>query len=54
MSCIEDEWLYFKRHELCSQLFEHKYDLAIALIDTFEQRGQRYAYTVERFILNSG
>ena len=34
MNRIEDEWLHLKRHELCSQLFEHEYDLAIALMDT--------------------
>jgi len=28
MNRIEDEWLHIKRHELCSQLFEHEYDLA--------------------------
>lgn len=54
MNRIEDEWLHLKRHELCSQLFEHEYDLAIALMDTIERRGQRRAYTVERFIFNSG
>jgi len=32
MNRIEDEWLHLKRHELCSQLFEHEYDLALTLI----------------------
>lgn len=54
MNRIEDEWLHLKRHELCSQLFEHEYDLAITLMDAIKQRGQRRAYTVERFIFNSG
>jgi len=54
MNRIEDEWLQLKRHELCSQLFEHEYDLAITLMDVIEQRGQRRGYPVERFIFNSG
>lgn len=53
MNRIEDEWLHLKRHELCSQLFEHEYDLAITLMDVIEQRGQRRGYSVERFIFNS-
>ena len=54
MNRIEDEWLHLKRHELCSVLFEHEYDLATALITLIEQRGQRRNYRVERFIFNSG
>jgi putative transposase len=54
MNRIEDEWLHLKRHELCSQLFEHEYDLAMTLMDVIEQRGQRRGYPVERFIFNSG
>jgi hypothetical protein len=46
--------LHLKRHELCSQLFEHEYDLAITLMDVIEQQGQRRGYLVERFIFNSG
>src|SRR6476619_1720841 len=44
MNRIEDEWLHLKRHELCSQLFEHEYDLALTLIELIEQRGQRHNY----------
>ena len=54
MNRIEDEWLHLKRHELCSQLFEHESDLAITLMHVIEQRGQRREYLVERFIFNSG
>jgi putative transposase len=49
MNRIEDEWLHLRRYELCSQLFEHEYDLALTLIDVIKQRGQRCTYTVERF-----
>jgi putative transposase len=54
MNRIEDEWLHLKRHELCSQLFEHEYDLALTLMDVIEPRGRRDGYPVERFIFNSG
>ena len=54
MNRIEEEGLHLKRHELSAQLFEDEYDLAIALIETIEKRGQRRGYPVERFRFNSG
>ena len=54
MNRIEKAWLHLKCHELSAQLFEDKYDLAIALMETIEERGQRRGYPVERFRFNSG
>ena len=54
MNRIEEEWLHLKRHELSAQLFEDEYDLAIALMEAIDERGQRRGYPVERFRFNSG
>jgi len=54
MNRIEEEWLHLKRHELSAQLFDNEYDLAIALMQTIDDRGQRRGYPVERFRFNSG
>ncbi len=54
MNRIEEAWLHLKRHELSAQLFEDEYDLAIALMEAIEERGQRRGYPVERFRFNSG
>lgn len=54
MNRIEDEWLHLKRHELSSEVFEHEYDLALALMDAINKRAKRREYTVERFLFNSG
>ena len=51
---IEEEWLHLKRHELSAQLFDDEYDLAIALIEVIDERGQRRGCPVERFRSNSG
>lgn len=51
---IEDEWLHLKRHELSSEVFEHEYNLAIALMGAIDNRGKRRGYAVERFLFNSG
>lgn len=54
MNRIEDEWLHLKRHELSSEVVEHEYDLALALMDAINNRAKRREYTVERFLFNSG
>lgn len=54
MNRIEEEWLHLKRHELSAQLFDDEYDLATALMETIEERGQRHGYPVERFRFNFG
>lgn len=54
MNRIEEEWLHLKRHGLSAQLFEDEYDLAIALVQAIDDRGQRRGYPVERFMFNSG
>ncbi len=53
MNRIEDEWLHLKRHELSSEVFEHEYDLAVALMEAIQNRGKRRGYAVERFLFNS-
>lgn len=46
---IEDEWLHLKRDQLSSQVFEDEFDLAMALIEGVEARGEQRGYAVERF-----
>ncbi|MBD2612387.1 transposase [Nostoc punctiforme FACHB-252] len=45
---IEDEWLHLKRYELSSHIFDDEYELAIALIETIENRANNGNYSVER------
>ena len=52
MNRIEDEWLHLKRDELASQVFEDEFDLAMAIIEGVEARGERGGYAVERFMFN--
>lgn len=52
MNRIEDEWLHLKRDELCSQIFEDEYELALALIHAIQNRADKNNYSVERFIFN--
>ncbi len=52
MNRIEDEWLHLKRDELCSQIFEDEYELALALIHPIQNRADKSNYSVERFIFN--
>jgi putative transposase len=49
---IEDEWLHLKYDELAAQVFEDEYELALALMEAIETRGQRGNYPVERFKFN--
>ncbi len=41
------------RHELAGQMFEDELDLAYAVMDGVEARGQQGKYTTERFKFNS-
>jgi putative transposase len=50
---IELEWQHLKREELAGQMFEDEYDLALAVIEAIEQRGQRAFYPTKRFKFNS-
>ncbi len=54
MNPIELEWQQLKTHELAGQMFEDELDLAYAVIDGIEARGQAGNYTTERFKFNSG
>lgn len=53
MNPIELEWQQLKRHELAGQMFEDELDLAYAVMDGVEARGQEGKYTTERFKFNS-
>ena len=60
MNRIEEQWLYAKRYplghlkrqELGGQVFEDEYDLALAIIDGIENRGQQGNYSVQRLMFN--
>lgn len=54
MNPIELEWQQLKRHELAGQMFEDELDLAYAVIDGVEARGQAGHSTTKRFKFNSG
>lgn len=53
MNPIEGEWHHLKSDEIAGRMFEHEYDLAMAVIAGVEARGQRDRYTTERFRFNS-
>jgi putative transposase len=52
MNRIEEQWLHLKRQELGSYVFEDEYDLALAIIEGIENRGQQGNYPVERLMFN--
>jgi putative transposase len=52
MNRIENEWQHLKSDELCGRMFEDEYELALAVIDGVEARGQTGGYTTERFRFN--
>ena len=52
MNRIEEQWLHLKRQELAGAVFEDEYDLALAIIDGLENRGQQGNYAVERLMFN--
>ena len=60
MNRIEDQWLYAKRYplghvkrqELAGRLFDDEYDLALAIIEGLENRGQQGNFSVERLMFN--
>ena len=53
MNPIELEWQHLKADELAGQMFEDELDLAYAVIDGVEARGQKGKYTTQRFKFNS-
>lgn len=48
MNPIELEWQQLKNHELSGQMFDDELDLAYAVIDGVEARGERGNYTTQR------
>lgn len=54
MNLIEGEWHQIKAHEMAGRMFEDEYDLALAVIEGVEARGERGGYSTQRFKFNSG
>ena len=52
MNRMEDQWLHLKRQELGGYVFEDEFDLALAIIEGIENRGQQGNYAVERLMFN--
>lgn len=67
MNRIEDQWLYAKRYlqlcqtsplghlkrqELAGRVFDDEYNLALAIIEGLENRGQQGNFSVERLMFN--
>jgi putative transposase len=53
MNPIELEWQHLKKDELCGQIFDDELDLAYAVIDGIQARGERGNYSTERVKFNS-
>ena len=54
MNPIESEWHQIKTHELAGQMFDDELDLAYAVMDGVESRGQAGGLAVQRFRFKSG
>lgn len=53
MNPIESQWHQLKSHNLAGQMFEDELDLAYAVIDGVEARGQQGVLTIQRFRFKS-
>ena len=53
MNPIELEWQHLKKDELAGQMFDDELELAYAVIDGVEARGQRGNYSTQRVKFNS-
>jgi len=53
MNQIETQWHQLKTHELAGRIFEHEYDLAVAIIQGMENRSQQGRYRLERLMFKS-
>ncbi len=53
MNRIEEQWHQLKTHEIAGQMFEDKYDLALAIMDGMQARSFKGGYILERFKFNS-
>ncbi|MBW4552074.1 MAG: hypothetical protein KME35_13345 [Aphanocapsa sp. GSE-SYN-MK-11-07L] len=54
MNPIELEWQHLKEDEIAGQMFEDELDLAYAIMDGVDARGQRNGHSVERFRFKHG
>jgi len=52
MNKIELEWQQLKKHKISGQMFDDEIDLAYAVIDGIDARGERNNYRTERFKFN--
>jgi len=53
MNPIELEWQHLKKDELCGQIFDDELDLAYAVIDGVEARGEKGNYSTQRVKFDS-
>lgn len=53
MNKIELEWQQLKKHEISGQMFDDEINLAYAVIDGIDARGERNNYRTERFKFNN-
>lgn len=53
MNPIELEWQHLKKDELSGQMFDDELDLAYAVINGIEARGDKGSYSTERIKFNS-
>ena len=52
MNQIEGRWLHLKRQELAGRIFHDDYDLALAIIQGLENRGEQASFSVRRLNFN--
>ncbi|MEH2305190.1 transposase [Nostoc sp.] len=53
MNPIELEWQHLKKDELASKTFDDELDLAYAVIDGVQRRGEKRNYSTQRVKFNS-
>ena len=53
MNPIELEWQHLKRHELAGKMFDDELELAYAVIDGVQARGEKGDYSTHRIKFNS-
>jgi len=53
MNPIELEWQHLKKDELSGQMFDDELDLAYAVMDGVQVRGERGNYSTQRVRFNS-
>lgn len=53
MNPIELEWQHLKKDEISGRIFDDELDLAYAVIDAVESRGERGEYSTKRIKFNS-